>query len=266
MRWKFIAAAISTALVAACTPKIDGSSESDLRNSLAKVIASVPESERQALTMDIQFLAPEIDGAVIVARLQPQNAGESLAKATANIDGLTAAEIRDKAPIARALAKAKMKADNIAYLEKKIASEQEKIAGLERSSSDLTKFKATVVRTFPIAKDDPTGSVELDVVNGMTMRAHRAWYLFTVEGLPDRVGSDAVLYPGDIPAGGSGRITVPLPSGVMSFDRTSKVTAVEVVMVEGDEGQRAANRGKDIDLVKFEIQKLQEQLQREQAQ
>jgi hypothetical protein len=258
--------ALALVLLAACTPKVDSSSEAALFKSLKAVGESVPPEQRQALAMDVATLAPEIDGALVVARLNPAQGKEVLAKAASQIEGLTAEEIRVKAPIVRAEAKARKKADEIRYLETSIANVKEKLADYTAAKVNLTKFSAAVVRTLPSSPpDDPFGAVELDLTNGMDIKAHRVWYTFSVaNGAQTEWATDKVL-PADIPPGGSARVQVPLGS-LNSFDRQVTITTVRVTRVESGGSASAGDFSQDAGLAQYELSKLQEQLKAAQAQ
>lgn len=180
MRVISLFAALSmTLLVGGCgEPKVDGSSDQALKDSIKKIAGSLDPAGKSKFEDDVAVVAfSKLDIAAVMNGTS--NSEQQLLKARQDLDGKTAKEISNAAEKIRAERQAREKEQAA----QEISELQAKLAKAEKDKSELEKFQILKSR-FSLRDEEYSYRkqpiIELSVRNGTSSAVSRAYFKGTI--------------------------------------------------------------------------------------
>jgi hypothetical protein len=254
VRIHLLAALSVCVCVAACgPPSFDASSDESIRESIARVRASLPDGQRKEF--DEAFLVVAMHGLSPQQRLSGTVTPESIAVlAKEQLAGKTAEQIIEEANRLRvetetsareAETKAREKAREEARVE--IAKLEERRAAVQAAKSELVKFQILESRFSQVeTREGPEPVIVLTVLNGTSYPVSNAFFVGSVTS-PDRsVPWITEEFNYDIPGGlepGERATWRPAPNDPFSTWKAIRpgkdaMLQVEVIALQGPDGTR----------------------------
>lgn len=263
---RFTVLALAIAITACSDPSIDASSEEALTSSVKRVSEKLDVDKRAKFEESMQIIAlggMDLED-VLTGRFSPQRFTDGL---YASLDGMTADEVISHAERIKAEREARERAqalEEIAELERVASTAEEARAELAKFSVQRSRFyqreRSYSYRTEPI--------IEISVRNDTAYPVSRAYFKGTIAspgravpwlvedfnysiagGIEPGEEAEWVLAPNSF--GAWGKITPP----------EDAVFTVEVVRLDGPDGERVLDAQGLSDRQKSRLQKLKEQYQ-----